>query len=76
MKISLNIPDSKAIAFLKFIKTLDYVKVVANEESDIELTDDLKKALDESIQSLQDEGGVTHTQMVRETKKKYPELFK
>ena len=76
MKISLNIQDSKAIAFLNFLKTLDYVKVESNEEGDIELTDDLKKALDESIQSLKNDGGVPHAQMVNETKKKYPELFK
>ncbi|NOQ75629.1 MAG: hypothetical protein GQ574_26715 [Crocinitomix sp.] len=76
MKISLNIQDSKAVAFLNFIRTLDYVKLESNSDNEIELTDDLKKALDESIKSLKDEGGTSHTQMMSETQKKFPKLFK
>jgi hypothetical protein len=76
MKISLNIQDSKAVAFINFIKTLDYVKLESSGESEIELTDELKTALDDAIRSLKDEGGISNSQMTSDTKKKFPSLFK
>lgn len=76
MKISLNIQDSKAAAFLNFIKTLDYIQVEDDNASDIELTEDLKNALDESIDSLKKDGGIPNNQMMAKTREKFPNLFK
>ena len=76
MRISLNIQDGKAAAFLNFIKTLDYIQVEGDNVNEIELTEDLKKALDESIDSLKNEGGISNKQVMTETRKKFPNLFK
>ncbi len=51
MKINLEINDSKAQAFLEFLKTLDYVKINENTEVDFAIPDWHKSMVQERLES-------------------------
>ena len=70
--------EGKNIAVLLPIK--EYNKLMAELEGvtskETELSDELKAALDESLKGVE-EGRVTpHAEVMEETKKRYPNLFK
>ncbi|MEO9258228.1 MAG: hypothetical protein ABI207_07595 [Crocinitomicaceae bacterium] len=69
---TLHIDDSnpKAKAFLEFIKTLDFIKEVQIDEKQI------KKAIDEGIESLEKHGGIPHEEIMSKMKNKYPRYFR
>lgn len=75
MKLILNIDISndKALALLNYIRTLDFVDL---EEEQSKLSSEQKKAIDIGLQSLKDGKGVKHSDVMNETKKRYPNLFK
>ncbi len=75
MKLILNIDISndKALALLNYIRTLDFVDL---EEEQSKLSSEQKKAIDIGLQSLKDGKGVKLSDVMNETKKRYPNLFK
>lgn len=72
MILTLRIYDSntKAKAFLEFIKTLDFIKEVQIDEKQI------KKAIDEGIESLEEHGSIPHEEVMSKMKSKYPTYFR
>ncbi len=74
LQITLKIdPENvKAMALLNYIKTLEYVSV----ETTTELTDDQKDAVDTGIEALSYGQLTKHQDVVNETKKRYPDLYK
>jgi hypothetical protein len=75
MKLTINIDlsNNKAIALLNYIKTLDFIKV---EEDNSTLTKEDKKKLNEAIKSLDNSKGISHQNVLDQTKNKFPNLFK
>jgi hypothetical protein len=70
MKITLEIPENKAAAFINFIKSLDFIKISEETES-YELSDIQKKILDERY-SAHKQGNTksfTFEEVVNEAKK-------
>lgn len=51
---------------------LDKIKALLSKES--ALTSEQKEAIDKGLYSLENEDGLTHTQVVNETKNRYPNL--
>ena len=74
MKITLDIDATniRAIALVNYLRTLDFVNF---EEGSYSLSELQKQAIDKGLQSLKKEEGISHEQVVSETKARYPELF-
>ncbi len=74
MQITLNIDisNAKALALLNYIRTLEFVTI---EEAQT-LTDLQKEAIDIGIDALEKGKSHSHKQVISETKKRYPQLFK
>lgn len=72
-KITLNmdLSNAKAIALLNYIQTLDFVTF---EESNI-LSEIQKQAIDIGIKALEQGKSYKHSDIISETKKRYPNLF-
>lgn len=58
------------IAILEEIKKIMYSKDVSN------LSDEEKLAVDEALKSIAEKGVIPHNQVMEETEKLYPNLFK
>ena len=52
MDLSINIPDSKAKAFIEFLKTIDFVKIKTKEPM-FEFSPEQKRELDSRIKDYQ-----------------------
>ena len=74
MQLTINIDptNAKALALLNYIKTLDFITF---EESQ-DLTDAQKSAIDKGLEALEQGKSFTHSEVMRETKERYPNLFK
>lgn len=74
MRITLDIDttNNKAIALVNYLKTLDFIKF---EEGTYSLSELQKQAIDKGLQSLKKGEGISHEQVVSETKTRYPALF-
>ena len=73
MQITLNIDtsDDKALALLNYIKTLEFVSFT----DDGILTDKQKKAIDTGIDAVNKGNIQNHSEVMQETKERYPNLF-
>ena len=72
-QVTLNIEDDKLNAFIAFIKTLNYVSV---EESEVTLSEEHLKAINEARLSLKNNGGKPHKEVMDKMKTKYPNAFR
>ncbi len=74
MQLTLNIDptNAKAMALLNYIKTLDFVSF----EEKPTLTDAQKQAIDTGIEALEQGKSSKHKDVMIETTKRYPNLFK
>ena len=74
MKITLDIDtsDSKALALLNYIRTLDFISIGEKVET---ITPEQKKAIDVGIEQLEKGNGMLHSEVMKETKNRYPQLF-
>ena len=75
MQLTINIDTSnhQAIALLNYIRTLDFVSF---NDKKIKLSDIQKEALNEGLKDLHESKSLEHSEVLKETKKKYPTLFK
>ncbi|HBX51793.1 MAG: hypothetical protein A2275_18185 [Bacteroidetes bacterium RIFOXYA12_FULL_35_11] len=75
MQITLNIDlaNQNAIALLNYIQTLDFIKI---ENEKVMLTEAQKTAINEGLKALKNGKSMEHSQVMEETKKRYPNLFK
>lgn len=76
MKLILDINDNKASFILELLSNFNFVKAKALNEGDVELSDELKQALDEGIKAVEAGQVTDHETVMKETKKRYPNLFK
>ena len=74
MQLTLNIDlsNAKALALLNYIRTLEFVSF----EERSTLTDTEKQAIDIGIDALEQGKSFKHKEVMSETKKRYPDLFK
>lgn len=75
MKITLDVQDNKASAFLNFLRTLDFIKI-SKQESDISLSEAQKVWIDDGLKNLDAGASSDHSQVMEETRNRYPDLFK
>jgi len=75
MQLTLNIDplNSKAIALLNYIRTLDFISF---DEKKINLSEIQKGAIEEGLKALHEGKSLEHSEVLKKTKKKYPNLFK
>lgn len=73
MKFQLEVQDNKVNFFLELIKGFQFIKAKPVEETGVNLSNELKAALDEAIES---KNYSTHSEVMERTKKRYPNLFK
>ena len=77
MKLLLDIKDDKAAFFLELLKNFPFIKATEiTEDEPITLSKEQKAAIDKGIETLDKGETHSHEQMVRETKERYPKLFK
>jgi len=74
MKITIDfdLSDSKALALLNYIRTLDFITI---KEIPDELYSYQKQAIDKGIEQLDEGQKITHEQVLKESKERYPNLF-
>ncbi len=74
MKITIDfdLSDSKALALLNYIRTLDFITI---KEIPDELSSYQKQAIDKGIEQLDEGQKITHEQVLKESKERYPNLF-
>ena len=74
MQLTLNIDpaNAKALALINYIRTLDFVSFEEKQT----LTDIQKRAIDKGIEDLEQGRSYSHTEVMKETKKRYPNLIK
>lgn len=76
MKVLLDIQDNKASFIIELLKNFSFIKTTQLSDSKTKLTKTEKKAIDEGLKAI-DEGKITsHEQVMKETKKRYPDFFK
>jgi hypothetical protein len=68
-----DLSNSKAKAFLEYIKTLDFVKVI--ESKDYELSQNQKNAIDKGIESLNKGYKIPNAKVMSQFREQYPEYF-
>jgi len=75
MQLTLNIDPSnhKAIALLNYIRTLDFVSF---KDKKVSLSEIQKEAINEGLKELHEGKSLAHSEVLKKTKKKYPNLFK
>lgn len=75
MQLTLNIDlaNQNAIALLNYIQTLDFIKI---ENEKATLTEAQKTAINEGLKALKTGKVAEHSQVMEETKRRYPNLFK
>ncbi len=73
MQLTLNIDlsNTKALALLNYIKTLDFISF----EEEIKLTEEQKQFIDIGIEAIKQGKIYKHEDVIAETKKRYPNLF-
>lgn len=74
MQLTINIDptNEKALALLNYIRTLDFITLEEKQT----LTDAQKRVIDEGLKSLEQGKSYTHSEVMKETKERYPNLFK
>ena len=53
MKVTLDIKDSKAAAFLNFIKSLDFIQIQTNEDYEEPTKDEIQESIRQGIKEVQ-----------------------
>jgi hypothetical protein len=72
MRLVLDINDNKAIAFLNFIKSLDFITV----KDEFVLSEEEKKAIDIGLNDIELGNVFTNKEVMSELKKIHPSYFK
>ena len=67
MRITIDIKESKALAFLNFIQSLDFVTIKENEFA---LSPELEKAIDEGLKQVEEGKVFPHKEAMQQLKKK------
>jgi len=73
MRITIDIQDSKATAFLNFIQSLDFVTI--NEE-DNQLTDYTKRGIDIGLQQVEEGKTLSNDEVISEIRNRHPKYYK
>ena len=68
---NIDLSDAKALALLNYIRTLEFVSF---EETNV-LSKIQKQAIDIGINALENGKSQKHEDIMKETKKRYPNLF-
>jgi len=76
MKLLLDVNDSKASFILELLSNFNFVKAKTISEGEKDLSNELKQALDEGIKAVEDGLVTDHETVMKETRKRYPNLFK
>ena len=72
LTLNLDLTNTSAFALLNYIRTLDFVSFVENET----LSDVQKHEIDIGIKALEEGSSLKHSEVMSETKKRYPNLFR
>lgn len=76
MEIIINInDDSKAKAFITFIKSLDFVTVKTKKEEQ-KISSEQKKAINQALEAVKQGNTIPHEQAMKSIKEKHPKYFK
>ncbi|MES2588257.1 MAG: hypothetical protein V4622_04700 [Bacteroidota bacterium] len=76
MRITLDIKENKAIAFLNFIQSLDFVTIDEKVYEVITLTSKQKKAIDEGLKQIEEGKIISNENVMSELKNRHPKYFK
>jgi DNA-binding protein YbaB len=74
MRVTLDINDNKAVAFLNFIQSLDFVTIKNDDE--FQLSDLQKRAIDEALNQVECNKTFSHEEVMSEMKNRHPKYFK
>jgi len=74
MKVILDIDmsNAKAIALLNYIRTLDFISIKGEK---IVLSEAQRKAIEAGIQDFDEKKTFSTDEVLKESRKRYPELF-
>jgi hypothetical protein len=76
MKLLVEIKDNNSSFIIDLLNSFRNVKTTQLSESEFEtLSVEQKKYIDEGIEALQQGKKQSHEQVMKETKKRYPDLF-
>lgn len=76
-QITLNIPDSSFPFFMELVNKLGFEISKKKKDNDpYKLSNEQEKAIDQALDSVKENGGIPHKQVMAETRKRYPHLFK
>lgn len=64
--------NNKANALINYIRTLDFATI---EEDECLLTNAQKEAIDEALEESKQGLSISHEEMMKQTKERYPNLF-
>ncbi|RLD58341.1 MAG: hypothetical protein DRJ05_08195 [Bacteroidetes bacterium] len=70
--LDIDTTNTKALALLNYIKTLDFISV--GEKPEI-TSHEQKLAIDEGLNQLENENRLSHSVVMDETRQRYPQLF-
>jgi DNA-binding protein YbaB len=74
MRVTLDINDNKAVAFLNFIQSLDFVTIKNDDE--FQLSDLQKRAIDEALNQVESNKTLSQEEVMSEMKNRHPKYFK
>ncbi len=74
MRVILDINDNKAVAFLNFIQSLDFVTIKSDDE--FQLSDLQKRAIDEALNQVESNKTLSQEEVMSEMKNRHPKYFK
>ena len=69
--LDIDTSDSKALALLNYIRTLDFISIGEKTE----ISPEQKKAIDKGLEQLMEGNGIAHSDVMKETEQRYPQLF-
>lgn len=74
MKVLLEVEKEKADILMEFLDKNDFVKVISLSDS-YEMSESEKNAILEGLAEVERGDTVSHHDVIKETKKRYPHLF-
>lgn len=74
MRVTLDINDNKAVAFLNFIQSLDFVTIKSDDG--FQLSDLQNRAIDEALNQVESNKTISHEEVKSEMKNRRPKYFK
>jgi len=71
LTIDIDLSNSKAMALLNYIKTLDFINI-----EDTHLSAEQKKAINAALSSVKKGKAISHNKVMEATRKRFPKLYK